>query len=322
MDVVIGIDTSCYTTSVALVDRGENLLWEKRIILDVPLGKRGLAQSEGIFKHIENLPVLLSFLGTYLEKKRIVGVAASIRPRPIANSYLPVFKAGEGHGRSLASVLGSPFIGVSHQEGHLMAGLWSAGMELARPFLAVHISGGTTELLLVRDGKEKDRFFEIDILGASSDLHAGQLVDRIGVALGLPFPAGKFLEELALQGEAGKEVLPSSINNYNINLSGAETKALRLIYQGARSSDVALAVQQCIANSLEKIIRKAINEYKIPQVLLVGGVASNQYLRERLSKRLEHKAVGAKLYFAQPQFSSDNAIGTAILGLRYWKSFQ
>jgi len=316
LEYFLGIDTSCYTTSVALMDRERKLVWEKRIVLDVPLGQRGLAQSEGVFKHIANLPILFREIGELLPKKKIAGVAVSTRPRPLADSYLPVFRVGESQGRSLAAILGCPFVEVSHQEGHLMAGFWSAGVELSPPFLAVHLSGGTTDLLLVKEKEKEDFFFEIDVLGSSLDLHAGQLVDRIGVALGLPFPAGKDLEVLARQGVMGKEFLPSVIRGYNISLSGAETKALRLISSGAQKEDIALAIIQCLANSLEKIIRKAVEEYQIFHILLVGGVASNQYLRERLKKRLEHRAVGAKLYFAEPQFSSDNAVGTALLGIK------
>mgnify|MGYP005836821453 CR=1 FL=1 len=313
---VIGIDTSCYTTSLALVDKRKNLLWEKRIVLDVPLGQRGLAQSEGFFKHVSNMPLLFADLQKHLSGKQIKAVAASVRPRPVENSYLPVFRVGESQGRSLAAVLSVPFVEVSHQEGHLAVGLWSAGLQLPKPFLAIHISGGTTELLLVKEPERKDNFFQIDILGSSLDLHAGQLVDRVGVALGMSFPAGKDLEALANQGEAGKEVLPSAVRGYNLSFSGAETKALRLIEAGSKAADVALAVLQCLANSLEKIIRKAILQYQISQVLLVGGVAANQYLRQRLSKRLEHPGVGVKLHFAKPQFSSDNAVGTALLGLQ------
>lgn len=313
---VIGIDTSCYTTSLALVDTKQNLVWEKRIVLDVPLGQRGLAQSEGFFKHVVNLPLLFTDLQRNLLGKKIKAVAASVRPRPVENSYLPVFRVGESQGRSLAAVLEVPFVEVSHQEGHLAAGLWSTGTQLPRPFLAIHISGGTTELLLVKESEQKENFFQIDILGSSLDLHAGQLVDRVGVFLGMSFPAGKELESLANQGEAGKETIPSAVRGYNLSFSGAETKALRLIGGGSKPADVALAVLQCLANSLEKIIRKAVLQYQISQVLLVGGVAANQYLRQRLSKRLEHPGVGIKLYFAKPQFSSDNAIGTALLGLQ------
>lgn len=312
---IIGIDTSCYTTSLALVDESKNLLWEKRIVLDVPLGQRGLAQSEGFFKHVINLPLLFKDLQKRLPGRQIKAVAASVRPRPLENSYLPVFRAGESQGQALAAVLGVPFVEVSHQEGHLAAGLWSAGVQLPEPFLAVHISGGTTELLLVKEPKKEKDFFQIDILGSSLDLHAGQLVDRVGVALGMSFPAGKELEALAKQGELGKEMLPAAVRGYSLSFSGAETRALRLIAGGSRGEDVALAVFQCLANSLEKILRKAILEYKIFQVLLVGGVAANQYLKERLRKRLEHPGVGAQLYFAKPQFSTDNAIGTALLAL-------
>lgn len=313
MKYILGIDTSCYTTSLALLDREKNLLWEKRMILNVPLGKRGLAQSEGVFQHVKNLPLLFSALKEDIGKKEIMAIAASTRPRPLVDSYMPVFKVGEGHGRAVAAILDVPFVSVSHQEGHLQAGIWSSGEKIEPPFLAVHISGGTTELLLTKKGEKN--LFETKILGTSTDLHAGQLVDRVGVALGLSFPAGKQMDLLASQGKASEMFLPSAVNNYNISFSGAETRALKFISQGKDKKEVALVVLKCIANSLEKVIRKAVEEQKIKTVLLVGGVAANSYLRQRLKQRLEHRAVGASLYFAQPEFSSDNAVGTALSAL-------
>lgn len=315
MEVILGLDTSCYTTSLALVDTSGNLLWEKRIILDVPLGKRGLAQSEGVFQHGRNLPLLFSALKEILEGKKIIAIAASTKPRPYQESYMPVFTVGEGYGKALAVVLNVPFFAVSHQEGHLQAGLWSAQANLTTPFLAVHLSGGTTELLLVEKGK--DSIYQLEILGGSLDLHAGQLIDRIGVALGLSFPAGKEFDLLSQKSQITDSPIPSSVSGYNINFSGAETKGLKLISQGTKKEDVALAVLKCVANSLEKIIRQAVEQYKISNVLLVGGVAANSYLRHRVSYRLEHPAVGAKLFFAKPEYSGDNAVGPALLALQF-----
>ncbi|MDA8235121.1 MAG: O-sialoglycoprotein endopeptidase [Clostridia bacterium] len=327
MGWVLGIDTSCYTTSLALVDTAGRLVAQQRRLLKVKVGERGLRQSEAVFQHNVNLPELAESLvqeaglavGEF--RDRIIGIAASTRPRPVAGSYMPVFKVAEGFGRSWAALFGVSFIPTSHQEGHLMAGLWSAGGPNSEEFLAVHLSGGTTELLRVRrlEPGNGDAFQE-RLLGGSRDLHAGQLIDRVGVAMGLEFPAGPRLEELAAQVGEGGISIPSSVKGYEISFSGAETQATRLLAQGADPSGVARAVEKCIINSLEKILRLGVNEEGLDQVLIVGGVAANRYLRSRLKQRLEHPAVGARLYFAEAVHSTDNAVGVALIGAEALKS--
>lgn len=309
MELFLGIDTSCYTTSLAVVDGEGNLFSEARRVLKVPEGGRGLAQSEAVFQHIGSLPDLFTEVFGEFGSYTFKGVAASTCPRSVPGSYMPVFKVSEGYGRSIAALLGIPFLGTSHQEGHLAAGMWSAGGPKDKDFLAVHVSGGTTEILRV--AREKSNF-GVKLLGGSSDLHAGQFIDRIGVGLGLPFPAGPHLEKLAR--ESSQELsIPSSVRGFNVSFSGPEAQALRLIQWNQPAADIARAVEQCVANSLEKIIKLGILDTQLTSVLIVGGVSANLNIRERLRRRLEHKAVGARLYFASPELSSDNAVGTALL---------
>ncbi|MGB9783655.1 MAG: O-sialoglycoprotein endopeptidase [Moorellaceae bacterium] len=311
---VLGIDTSCYTTSVAIVDKKENLLFDHRQLLRVPEGEYGLQQSMAVFQHINNLPEILEKAFKVVPPQEIKTVAASIKPRPAAGSYMPVFMVSAGQGRVLAAGWQVPFWPTTHQEGHLRAGLWSAGLVIKDPFIAVHLSGGTSEVLLATP--EKGRFV-VQLVGGTTDLHAGQFVDRIGVMLGLPFPAGPHLERLARAQEVEeKEItLPSAVRGYNFSFSGPATHAERLIRSGAPPAAVARAVERCIANTLEKVLRPLIEETGRRDILIVGGVAANQFLRERLRYRLEHRAVGARLHFALPEFSTDNAVGVALLGL-------
>lgn len=313
MSIVIGIDTSCYTTSVALIDLNNKLISEHRRLLKVPEGERGLQQSQAVFQHVQNLPYIFAQISPFLQNHPVAAVAASTRPRPVEGSYMPVFTVSEAQGRILASTLGVPFWGTSHQEGHLLAGLWSAGMDWPSSFLAVHLSGGTSELLQVETHPEEGRL-SIELLGGTRDLHAGQFIDRVGVAMGLPFPAGPHLEQLAAQ-VSGEEVqIPSRVEGYHFHFSGSETHAQRLIKQGIAKEAIARAVENCIAKTLERILRKAINEKGLKEVLIVGGVAANKHLRSRLKYRLEHPAVGARLFFAEPAFSTDNAVGVALSG--------
>lgn len=288
------------------------LIKQRRQRLKVDLGERGLRQSEALFQHINQLPDLIADVAKG-RKDQLTKIIVSNKPRPKEASYMPVFKAGVGQAKALSSILDIPLVKVSHQEGHLMAGLWSADISFDQ-FLAVHISGGTSEILKV-EKKKSNNSFEIEELGSSQDLHAGQFIDRVGVALGLAFPAGPQLEKLAKGGELGKLSIPSSVQDYQISFSGPSSAAMRMIQSEKKAEDIALAVQQCIANSLEKVLKKAIEKEKYKDILIVGGVAANQYIRARLRKRLEHRAVGAKLYFADPKWSSDNAVGVAAMGL-------
>lgn len=292
MNYYAGIDTSCYTTSFALVCKDE-VVADKRIMLKVPKGKRGLRQSDAVFQHIQNLNYIFSRLKL---QKPIKAVGVSNAPRKVEGSYMPVFTAGMCAARVLSAGAGAVYKEFSHQDGHIAAGLYSANaMHLyKKEFLAFHISGGTTELLLVKNGK-------IKIIGGSLDISAGQLIDRVGVLLGLDFPCGKEMERLALNSSNNIEIKPS-VKDLSINFSGAETK---LIHQlKGKKEDIAAATINCITESIVKVIENAKRKYGINDVLMVGGVAANLQLR----KRLEGKA-----YFADPALSTDNAVGIALL---------
>jgi N6-L-threonylcarbamoyladenine synthase len=299
----LGIDTSYYTTSVALVDGAGRLLEDRRRPLTVPEGERGARPSDGVWEHLNALPELADGL---LRQHRtdIAAVAASVRPRPQPDSYLPSFRVGEGYARAVAAAIGVPFIGTSHQEMHLMAGLWSAeAPPKGTEFLAVHLSGGTTELLRVR---RRPGGFYAELLGGTQDLHCGQLVDRVGVALGLPFPSGPHLERLAEEAES-PAALPSFMRGRTVGFSGTEAAALRLVGE-APAPSLALGLFHAVARTLEKWLRPAMAETGLSEVLLVGGVAANSILRRRLPER-----VRGSFSFARPQFSVDNAVGVALI---------
>lgn len=309
MRYFLGIDTSCYTCSVAIVDENKSLVIEKRNMLAVPLGERGISQSEGVYQHIRKIPDLVEQVFAHLDfPTSLAAVAVSATPRDNEDSFMPVFKVGEAIGRSIAAANAIPLFLVSHQINHILAGRWSAQGPLHRRFLAMHVSGGTTELHEVNCSEG----FGLHKLGETMDLHAGQFVDRVGVALGLPFPAGSHLENLAGKSSGNELVIPSCVQENLISFSGPETHAQRLISAGSPQEEVAMAVFSCIAKTLEKLLRRSIENTGIKDILLVGGVASNGIIRTILHKRLAHPAIGAHLFFASPEYSRDNAVGTAL----------
>ena len=302
---VLGLDTSNYTTSAARFDgeEGENL----GRLLQVRPGELGLRQSEALFQHVKQLPPILEELGRDGALSGLRAVGASTRPRAVEGSYMPCFLAGESQGRSLAAVLGVPFYAFSHQQGHLAAAAWSAGrMELLdRPFLAWHLSGGTTELLRAEpDGAA----LRAEILGGTSDISAGQLIDRTGVLLGLPFPAGKALD--ALYGQADARLsYRVKLSGLTFSLSGMENQVKKLLEQGEKPANVARFTLDTVIGVVLRATREAQKENPGLPVLCSGGVASNSQLRAALEQ-----SCGA--LFAQPQYSTDNAMGTAVLTWR------
>ncbi len=299
----LGIDTSNYTTSAA-VYREDGTGRNSSRLLDVEKGGVGLRQSDALFQHVKRLPERFSDLREAGFLTEITAVGASTQPRAVEGSYMPCFLAGTSQGQVLAETLQVPFYGFSHQQGHIAAACWSAGrLELLdEPILAWHLSGGTTELLMVVPEKGNVRAARI---GGTTDLAAGQLIDRTGKLLQLDFPAGKALDRLASQTEE-KERFRVRLDGLNFSLSGVENKAQKLVEKGKEPAAVARYVLLTIASLIRRATDKAKLLYPGLPVLCSGGVASNSILRSLL-----YDAV-----FAAPEFSTDNAMGIAILARR------
>ena len=304
---VLGLDTSNYTTSAAVFD-GEGGRNQGRL-LEVRPGELGLRQSDALFQHVKHLPEVVEALLGEEGLGTVQAVGASTRPRAVEGSYMPCFLAGASQGQVLSQVLGVPFYAFSHQQGHLAAAAWSAGRLdlLDRPFLAWHLSGGTTELLRVEP--EEDRVaVRAEILGGTSDISAGQLIDRTGVLLGLSFPAGKEVEKLSRQAQK-REYYKVKVNGLTFSLSGMENKVRQMVQRGEEPAEIAWFAQETVCRVVQACTKAAMEVYPGLPVLCSGGVASNGRLKELLRQNC-----GA--LFAQPQFSTDNAMGTAVLTWR------
>lgn len=307
----VGFDTSNYRTSVAAVTLDGEILVNYRELLPVSDGKRGLRQSEAVFAHIRQLREAGNALRAAAESFDIAAVGASTKPRDGDESYMPVFQAGHTAGSLLAAALGVPFTETTHQRGHLAAAAAGTGLEGMERYLAVHLSGGTTDLLAVEDGR-------ITQLGGSADLHAGQLVDRTGVALGLPFPSGEALEMLALRGKS-EGLLGCSMENDDCtcHLSGAETQALRWIRGGSKApEDIAREVYDLLARTLARMLRAGAAKTGLKTALVTGGVASSALLRRLLAERAARTRGCPEMVFGKPEMSGDNAVGVALIAAK------
>lgn len=303
--VSIGIDTSNYKTSVAAVEEGGEILFNHQQFLDVKKGERGLRQSEALFQHVQNLPDVLERLLSDADLKERIGVVSvSTRPRPVEGSYMPVFTAGTGYGRALAAALGVPLCTFSHQEGHIEAIRYYSELRDVNPLICFHFSGGTTEALLV-DG---DRF---EIVGGSKDLAYGQVLDRIGVALGLSFPCGEAMDKIAMASAGHPNIFtPIQVKDGFVNLSGIETQGQRALNQYPQMALIEDLFEKLSA-SIMKMTLQLSDKYGIRNFIYAGGVSCSQYMRNFL---VEHLIRDLNIVFGKSELSSDNAIGAALLG--------
>ena len=307
----LGFDTSNYTTSVALyLPETDEMLQQKRL-LPVKEGERGLRQSDAVFHHTVALPELTERL---FEEQSIAlcGVCASVSPRRQEGSYMPCFLVGAGSARITAKTHALPFFDTSHQHGHIAAALYGSGrLDLLRQrFLAFHVSGGTTEALLVEP--DDADLFRCNLVASSLDLKAGQAIDRAGVMLGLSFPAGKALD--ALSQKSSRTFSPKvSMKGANCSLSGIENQSKAMLLRGEASEDIAKFVLESVCAALDAMVRALKEQYGALPLVFSGGVSSNSLIRAFMTER--HGAI-----FAPPAFSADNAAGVALIG--YYKSMQ
>ena len=299
--MVLGFDTSNYTTSVAISDGvgGKNC----SRLLDVRPGELGLRQSDALFAHVKRLPELARALFAEYPGAEITAIGASTRPRAVEGSYMPCFLAGQSTAETMAAALGVPFHAVSHQQGHVVAALWSAGrMELMdTPHLAWHLSGGTTELLLVTPGNKN---VNAEKIGGTQDISAGQLIDRTGHTLGLRFPSGKEIDRLSRESDC-KERFNVKLNGLTFSFSGLENKMHAFYAATGSPADTAKYVLNCVCSCIVSVTREALKQYPGFPVVFSGGVASNAQLRQSCR---DFEAV-----FSPPEFSTDNAMGIAVL---------
>lgn len=305
----LGIDTSNYKTSVALVNRDGEILHNVREFLSVGTGEKGLRQSEAFFQHIKKLPDIID--GIFKDgnlKGKIGAVSVSTRPRPVEGSYMPVFLAGAGFAKTIASVLDLPLYEFSHQEGHIEAAKHYSVLKEEKEFICFHFSGGTTEGLLVNEDVKK-----ISLVGGTRDISYGQVLDRLGVAYGMAFPCGQEMDDIALSiNEKVRENPLSRINVGDgfINLSGIDTQCKRLS-ESMRKEELIPALFDRIALSILDMTKQICAETGIDKAIYAGGVSSSMYIRNFIKKNLD-KSID--IAFAEPALSADNAVGIALLG--------
>ena len=306
--LTLGIDTSNYTTSVALVADGR-VISNRKIPLPVEEGQRGLRQSDAVFAHTKNLPGIMAEVGRDIGVETPDAIGYSGTPRNIEGSYMPCFLSGAAAAHAAAAVSGAEIYAFSHQEGHVTAALYSAGMlsllDGGDPFAAFHVSGGTTDILLVTPGGDR---MEIERIGGTTDLNAGQLIDRVGVMMGERFPCGPALERMAADMPAASGI-KASVRGLDCSLSGAENKAREQFEKTSDRAAVASFTLDFVTATLDALTAELRRRYDGIPVIYAGGVMSCKRMRGVLGRR-------DGVYFAKPEFSADNAAGIALLAYR------
>lgn len=301
----LGIDTSNYTTSVALYYPEENRIVHRKKLLPVKDGEKGLRQSDAVFHHTVQLHEITEELFSEVSPS-IDGVCASAFPRMAEGSYMPCFLVGLNTAKILATVLKKEVKITSHQNGHIVAALYSADrLDLLKErFIAFHVSGGTTEALLVEP--DEAEVIKCTLVASSLDLKAGQAIDRAGVMMGLRFPSGAEMDLLSQKSERSFGKIKVFSKGADVSLSGLENKCRKMLSDGESKEDISRFCFQYICSALETMTDRIIEEYGNLPLLYSGGVMSNSIIRERLTKKYNG-------IFASPEFSADNAAGVAIL---------
>ena len=304
MGVYLGIDTSNYRTSCALYDSVTGEVKSCRQLLPVKKGERGLRQSDAVFHHTKQLPALMEEL--FSDKPLLSGCAYSYAPREVEGSYMPCFLVGENVCRAVSAAVGLKPVRTSHQKGHVLAALYSCEklglLDSGEPFLAFHVSGGTTDMLLCRGDKEK--VVSLTEAGHSDDLKAGQCIDRLGVRLGLDFPCGEELEELARKSGRDFKIRPS-VKGLDCSLSGVENKCVQMLEKGESPEDTAKFCLDYICETISAMTKAGLEKYGEMPVIYAGGVMADKLIADKLSERFD-------AYFAAPEYSGDNAVGIAL----------
>ena len=303
----LGIDTSNYKTSVAVVDEEGNILLNSQNFLYVKEGERGLRQSDAFFQHVKKLPKVIEEVFSLPNiKENLSCISVSTKPRPIEGSYMPVFMAGEAFAQTVSSSLGIPLYEYSHQEGHIEAVKFYSSFRDKNKLVSFHFSGGTSEALLVDLDNQT-----FQLVGGTKDLAYGQVIDRIGVSLGLHFPCGEELDEIALFGRSSNKNLSKvKVNDGFVNLSGIETQAQRLIGK-VPADELVSELFEKISASILGMVMHINKKYSINDFLFAGGVSSSGYLRNYLRNNLPKDI---NIVFGDSRLSQDNAVGIALLG--------
>lgn len=314
--IVLGLETSCDETGLAIYDseqglRGQVLYSQIQLHAEYGGVVPELASRDHVRKLIPLLDQLLSQCD--LSKQELDAIAYTRGP-----GLMGALMTGALFGRSLAFALNKPAIGVHHMEGHLLAPLLSA-QPPQFPFVALLVSGGHTQLMAAH------ALGEYELLGESIDDAAGEAFDKVAKMLNLPYPGGPQIAKLALQGNPDAFAFPRPLMQQalNFSFSGLKTAVssqIKAVEGQGREADIAASFQEAVVDTLVKKSIKALKHTGLKQLVIAGGVSANLRLREKLENSLN--GMGAKVYYAEPALCTDNGAMIAFAGYQRLKAGQ
>lgn len=313
--LILGIETSCDETAVALYDSDRGLL-DHSIYSQIELHQAygGVVPELASRDHSKKLIELTREL---LTKNNIVWSDLNAIAYTVGPGLIGALMTGAMFGRSLAYALTIPAIGVHHMEGHLLAPMLSVNKP-DYPFVSLLVSGGHTMLIEVQG------VGDYKILGESLDDAVGEAFDKTAKLLGLPYPGGPAIEKLAQHGKPGRFIFPRPMINrpgLDFSFSGLKTHALTTIQKHAddpqAKADIAYAFQQAVVETLVIKCRRALAQTKLTRLVIAGGVSANFALRVALEKLMLE--IHGEVFYPELEFCTDNAAMIAYAG---WQRLQ
>ena len=309
MVLTLAVETSCDETAVALYDAANERLIKhlvsSQVKLHAPFG--GVVPELAAREHTKNITPLLEelFRNTPYSWRDIDFVSFTLTPGLILSLVV-----GVGVAKSVAHFLGVPLVPVHHLEGHIYSVFLTQKVEY--PFLSLIVSGGHTELYLVKG------FGNYQFLGGTLDDSVGEAFDKVARILGFPYPGGPHIDKLAQTGKPSvKFPKPRAEGKYNFSFSGLKTAVLNFVRKNPDypKEDIAASFQKVVAEILMEKTLGALKDFSLNRLVVVGGVAANSELRKAFG---DLKRRGYEIYFPSMEFTSDNAAMIAYVGgLRY-----
>lgn len=303
--IILGIESSCDETSVSVVKNGREVLSNvinTQISIHELYG--GVVPEIASRNHVENIsPVMKEALKeANIKMDDIDAVACTYGP-----GLVGALLVGVSYAKALSYAANKPLIGVNHIQGHIAAN-YITYKDLKPPFLTLLISGGNTQLVLVKD------YTEFEILGKTKDDAVGEAFDKIARVIGLGYPGGPKMDKLAKEGIPNIELPKVHVEGLNFSFSGLKTAIINLHHKNPNinKADLAASFEKDVAEILLKNTKMAVKETNINKIALAGGVSANSYIRKAL-KELEEKEK-IQVYYPELKLCTDNAAMIASAG--------
>lgn len=303
--IILGIESSCDETSVAVVKNGREVLSNvinTQISIHELYG--GVVPEIASRNHVENIsPVMKEALKeANIQIDDVDGIACTYGP-----GLVGALLVGVSYAKALSYAANKPLIGVNHIQGHIAAN-YITYKDLKPPFLTLLISGGNTQLVLVKD------YTEFEILGKTRDDAVGEAFDKIARVIGLGYPGGPKMDKLAQEGTPNIVLPKVHIDGLDFSFSGLKTAIINLHHKtpDINKADLAASFEKDVAEILLENTKKAVKETNINKIALAGGVSANSYIRKAF-KELEEKE-NIKVYYPELKLCTDNAAMIASAG--------